>query len=94
MTELTPLGAAFLSSRHYADKFGDMSADEIEALSFAEYAARTGREFGVTEPVKPPGGPVPAPVHPGQDPQAVADAQHPGTDFRAMGMSEYRRVRD
>ena len=89
----TPLLDAWFDSARFRDKFGDMSADEIEQMSFAEYAARTGREFKVTPVAEAE--PVPA----GQDPAGVMAAQHPqhatedpGVDFQRMTMRQYEQI--
>jgi len=83
MAELTPAQKAFLAARGFRDKFGGMSAGEIEALSFADYAARTGRTLSVTPELAAP-------------PQAVAvqhPAHPPGIDFASMDMQTYAQVR-
>lgn len=83
---LTPAQEAFLAARDFRDKFGDMSADEIEALSFADYAARTGRTLSVTpEPTAPP--PAVADV------QRPASEEHPGIDFSQLSMTDYAQLR-
>ena len=40
---LGPLGSAFLASQDHREALSDLSAQEINALSFGEYARLTGR---------------------------------------------------
>jgi hypothetical protein len=92
---LTPTQEAWLRAQRMRETFSGFTAHEIETMPMDEFARMTGREFGSIEPVEPPGGPVPAAVHPGREqPEAVTAAQHQGTDFHVMSMAEYGRARD
>jgi hypothetical protein len=92
---LTPTQRAFLQSQYSRETFGDLSPAEINALDMADYAARTGRNLGVTAEVAgsvPPGTPRQSPEQtPGMP--APAPQQPQGIDVGSMSMEQYAQLR-
>ena len=92
---LTPTQRAFLSASQLREAVEDLSAADINRMSFSEYARIRGRAglpgvdpFAKAYAPEPSGRPRQAQGHPGQDPQPEP------IDIQAMGMAEYRRVRE
>lgn len=88
---LTDTQRAFLSSREHAADFEDMSAQDINRMSFADYARRTGRptlaESIAAAAQSPPSAQrAPAPA------QAAPDAPEQ-PDVASMGWAEYAAYR-
>lgn len=93
---LTPRGEAFLAASQLRESFEDMSAQEINALPMTDYGRI--REAAGLPPVDPFDA-VYKDVPPGcsrqaQEPQTAPDEAQHRTDFSALSMAEYGRVRD
>jgi hypothetical protein len=99
MSNGTPLLDAWFDSARYRDKFGDMSADEIERLSFEQYAKITGRatpaEAALQALSEPPDIPITVSGPPAGPtaPQAPEDRPQ-GADISQLSMSEYAAYRE
>ena len=107
---LTPTQEAFLASQRLSgllrEAVEDLSAADFNRMSMADYAkireqaGLTSMDpFAQTYSFEPPG--QPRQDHPGQDPQAATEAQHPlhsvehpDIDFSQLSMSDYKRVRE
>lgn len=97
---LTETQRAWLDSQHNREAFADLSAAEINKLSFTEFARRTGRPSFAESAVasldaayeaqhaRQSSASAPAPA------QSTPAPQQPGIDIGAMDMDQYAQVRD
>jgi hypothetical protein len=92
---LTPIGEAFLAASQLREAVEDLSAADINRMSFSEYARiRESAGLPSIDPFsevyspEPPGRPRSAQDDPGRDPQPEP------IDLQAMGMAEYAAIRN
>ena len=92
---LTPTQRAFLSASQLREAAEDLSAADINRMSFSDYSKiREAAGLPGIDPYtdvyspEPPGRPRSAQGDPGQDPQPEP------VDIQAMGMAEYAAIRN
>jgi hypothetical protein len=91
---LTPLQRAFLDSQRHKEAFEEMSAVEINRMSFAEFAARSGRRTPAQAAVAALDANYTALGSSQQKAPAPPQSQTPqGVDIASMSMADYSQIR-